>query len=41
MIEVYKIINQIDKIDIDKFFTFAQTQEPEDTQGNYTKNASG
>ena len=24
MIEVYKIINQIDKINIDKFFTFAQ-----------------
>ena len=39
MIEVYTIINQIDHMNIDKFFTL--TQEPEGTQGNYTKIALG
>ena len=41
VIEVYKIINQIDKINIDKFFTFAQNAGTRGHSRNYTKNAPG
>ena len=41
VIEVYKIINQIDKINIDKFFTFAQNTGTRGHSRKLYKNAPG